>query len=307
MNFPYTIFERVSDFFFKPDDRYAGFLPSFRTAVALACLIHFCTVWRYFLDLYGSNGVVPADLVGLLKPSWIPSFKQLAGGAEAMLTVSEALTAIIFKVLYVVVCLVLIRGWMVPISAGLLLFLHLVLTKGAPLYAYGIDSFRTIALFYCITFSVGNRFIVGATPFRRILQLHLCIVYFFSGFEKLLGYNWHNGEAVWKALHLPYMKTAISQHVEKLGDYPLVFIVAGWAVIFIEMAYPVFMNLSKTRTFWLVAAVLLHLGITVSLGLYFFSAMMIILNLSALANLRRLSGDLLTIRRRPLEPAHQSP
>src|SRR5690606_15332491 len=160
---------------------------------------------------------------------------------------------------------------------------------------------------YCITFSVGNRFIVGATPFRRILQLHLCIVYFFSGFEKLLGYNWHNGEAVWKALHLPYMKTAISQHVEKLGDYPLVFIVAGWAVIFIEMAYPVFMNLSKTRTFWLVAAVLLHLGIAVSLELYFFSAMMIMFNLSAFDSLHCLSGDLLTIRLRPLDPAHQSP
>src|SRR5262249_26718659 len=78
---------------------------------------------------------------------------------------------------------------------------------------YGVDEFAHIALFYCVWMPVGyawsldrqNGKVKGEpTPLARlalrILQLHLCIVYFSSGIEKATGEQWWNGEAIWRSV-----------------------------------------------------------------------------------------------------------
>lgn len=280
-----TAITRFDNFFFSRDERDVGFLSFLRVSVSLICLVHFCAIWQDFLKLYGNDGFVPAELIGLFKTGWVPSFGQLADWLNKSIGISEEITAIAFKTLYIYACLTLCRGWIPPLSALVVLSLHLILTKGSPLYAYGIDYFKTIALFYCVVFFVGNWLIHNHTPFRRVLQLHLAIVYFFSGAEKSLGYNWHNGEAIWKAIHLPYLATGVAQQADVLSYFPFVFTLAGWVVILLELGYPLFINLPKTRKTWLLAIILMHVCIAISLRLYFYSATMIMLNIVAFTNL----------------------
>ncbi|MCC5921349.1 MAG: hypothetical protein JJU23_11765 [Cyclobacteriaceae bacterium] len=118
-------------------------------------------------------------------------------------------------------------------------------------------------------------------PYRRILQIHLCFVYFFSGFDKMLGVNWRNGESIWKVLHLPYFKSDLGISLDFLQAYPAVFVVMGWGVIIIELLYPIFIFRKTTRQLWLLLTLSLHFGIMLSLNLYFFGGLMILLNIAA--------------------------
>src|SRR5690554_3351405 len=212
--------QAVRRFFFRrrPQDYY--FLPFFRIATALLVFVHCCATWQDFRLLYGKEGVLSPDLAELFKESWIPSFNQINLFLSENFSTPEPTNAFVFQALVLGGSLLLAVGLFARPAAILLLLLQLVLAKGSYLYAYGIDYFKTIALFYCCVFPVGSQWSVdnkffrqgaGAsanpTPFRRVLQLHLSLVYFFSGLDKVLGFNWRNGEAVWKALHLPYNKT----------------------------------------------------------------------------------------------------
>lgn len=114
---------------------------------------------------------------------------------------------------------------------------------------------------------------------KRLIQIHLCIAYFFSGLDKILGFNWWNGEAVWKAMHLPNFNRFIV-----LSDYiisPIFYIFIGWGTIITELLYPIFINLNTTRKLWLILTIGMHLGIIISFNLFFFSAIMITWNLTA--------------------------
>ena len=162
------------------------------------------------------------------------------------------------------------------VAAGILLVLHNALFVSAGGFAYGYDDFCGQALFYCMLFP--------ARPHRTCLfmiQLQVSAVYFFAGFGKALGPTWHNGEALWKALHLPGYMGHWRPPIEFLGPYPMLWSVLGWLVIVIELGYAVFIWLPATRRWWLSATVILHVGIALCMGLYYFSALLIVLNLVA--------------------------
>src|SRR5262249_3243894 len=55
----------------------------------------------------------------------------------------------------------------------------------------------------------------------------------------------------------------------------------GIAVCVIELGYPVFIWWRRTRLIWLISIIAMHIGIGLAMGLYLFSSIMIILNLSA--------------------------
>ena len=157
------------------------------------------------------------------------------------------------------------------------------------MYEYGVDYFTTISLFYCCIFPVGKIFSIDNIIFKpkkpidhkiylTLLKAHLSIAYFFSGFEKLLGTSWRNGEAVWKSIHSHNYYSLFNLNF--LADTPF-FYICGWATIIIEMFYPVFMNLPKFRSYWLIGVIGMHLFIAFFMGLFFFSALMIILSVTA--------------------------
>jgi hypothetical protein len=55
----------------------------------------------------------------------------------------------------------------------------------------------------------------------------------------------------------------------------------GILVCLLETGYPVFIWLKQTRRFWLAGILLMHLLIGLTMGLYLFALIMIVLNLAA--------------------------
>ena len=284
---------KLTHYFFGQQDQHL--YSFFRTAIAIFCFIHFSSIFLDFELLYAKDGLIPPEVSGLFKLSWIPNFNNLAIFLSKSVGCTYESATLIFKYVYLLSCLLLAAGFLTRFWALMLLFLHLVLAKGTPFYAYGVDYFTTIALFYCTVFPVGsqhsvdnlifNRTTGNAFAFKRVLQVHLCIVYLFSGFDKLTGYNWRNGEAVWKAIHLPYFNQDFQFNANIFASYPWVMVIIGWGTICIELLYPVMISLKKTRPIWLSLTIMMHIGILLYLNLYFFSTLMILLNLSAYADL----------------------
>ena len=114
----------------------------------------------------------------------------------------------------------------------------------------------------------------------RLLQVHLCIVYFFSGLAKYTGENWHAGTAVWWALaNYEYQSIDMTW----LANHPVLIALATHVTIFWELTYGAFVWNRYTRPMVLWMAVFIHAGIALFMGMITFGVAMIIANLSFLS------------------------
>lgn len=260
----------------------------FRCGVAALVLLNFLSLQPDFNDFFAADAYIPPDIANALKIPLIPSIYGIYRALTPVLPISYAAVLITVRLVYPLALLMLAAGLFTRISALVSLLLQIIIFSSVDLYSYGFEAFTSIALFYCVIFPVGRQFSVDALLFKKpvnvnnqylwILRAHIGIIYLFSGFEKLLGYNWRNGESMWKMVHS--YNTLSFINLDFLYKTPI-FLVAGWATIILEMFYPLFINLPKTRKFWLVGTVCFHIGIAFFMGLYFFSAMMIIFTISA--------------------------
>src|SRR5262249_48225579 len=157
--------------------------------------------------------------------------------------------------------------------------------------AYGMDNFTTIGLFYLMFAPLPDRYALGWRIWQprprdprlqgflqRVLQLHLCIIYFFSGLTKSLGSDWWNGTSIWRSLTCPPFNI-ISPGI--LASWKYLLPSVGIAVLILEIGYPFFIWPKRTRRFWLLSILGMHSGIGIVMGLYLFSLIMIVLNLAA--------------------------
>ena len=268
-----------------------------RITVAALTLVHFGAIQPDFANLYGSDGFVKPDIMNAQTAWYHLTVYKIFGWLTAIdKSVSFDVVLRGLRFVYPIALVGLAVGFCTRISAVVSVLLHLVFINSITLYQYGVDSYATILLFYCVLFPVGKYFSVdsfifksktgvftqytegGTNRYLYLIQTHLCIAYFFSGFDKILGENWRNGEALWKAV-TSYNELGLVDFTP-LYNTPTFFIM-GWATICIEMLYPVFINIKKTREIWLVLTIGLHLSIMVTMGLFFFSAVMIVFNLVA--------------------------
>ena len=170
-------------------------------------------------------------------------------------------------------------------------FLHLCAAKSGGFVSYGMDNFLTIGLFYLMLSPLPDRYSLDwrlrkSQPknpqllgfWRRVLQLHLSIIYFFSGLTKCLGPGWWNGSSVWRALIRPPFNII---DPEILVRWKYLFPVAGIFICLLEITYPFFIWNSKTRKIWLICICAMHVGIGVTMGMYLFALIMIVLNVAA--------------------------
>src|SRR5205809_5690991 len=170
-------------------------------------------------------------------------------------------------------------------------FLHLCAAESGGLFAYGADNFMTTGLFYLMLSPLPDRYsadqwIVKAKSkdpqflgfWRRVLQVHLCFVYFFGGLAKCLGNGWWNGSNLWRSLIRPPFNL-ISPDILVRFKYALP--VLGISICVIEVGYPLFIWIKKTRFVWLVCILGMHVAIGLTMGMYLFALVMVVLNLAA--------------------------
>ena len=114
--------------------------------------------------------------------------------------------------------------------------------------------------------------------FHRVLQLHLSLIYFFSGLTKCLGPGWWNGESLWRALTRPPFDVVSA---DVLVRFKVFFPIAGIGVCLLEVAYPIFIWWKRTRIVWLISHSAYDAAIGLMMGMYLFAMVMIVLNLAA--------------------------
>ncbi len=262
----------------------------FRCSISALTLINYLSLQFDFANIFSADAFITPDITNALKNPLLPSIYSIYRNLQWFCNISYDSVLMTFRILYPLALLLLLAGLFTRFTALLSLVLQLTLLNSMDFYTYGFDEFTTIALFYCFLFPVGFDYSLDKYLFKKqtdtgnfykylwLLRVHICIAYFFSGFEKMLGYNWRNGESIWKMIHGYNVLSFIN--LDFLYKTPL-FLIAGWMTICIEMFYPAFINFNKTRSYWLSAVISFHLLIAFFMGLYFFSALMIVLNLTA--------------------------
>ena len=284
---------RVEEFLFLPEsDKWLGF---FRISVALQVTFYCLSLRKDWIDLFAIThaGVIKRDLAEAIlsaESHYIPRFGWVVHWFAA-LGCSEQTALVI--------------GWWSLLGAGFLLFiglfsreaaiiaffLHLCAVKSSSGLTYGVDNFTSIALFYLAISplpdqwaadrwlrSVNRKQAQWLGFSRRVLQLHLCLIYFSSGITKCAGAGWWDGTSIWYALVRPPFNLLPA---ESLIAWQSLFPILGISVCLLETGYPVFIWLRRTRGFWLLAMIAMHLVIGLAMGLYLFAFVMITLNLAA--------------------------
>jgi hypothetical protein len=128
--------------------------------------------------------------------------------------------------------------------------------------------------------------------FRRVIQLHLCAIYLFSGLAKSLSADWWNGMNLWAAMTRPPFNT-LDPHF--IARWQIFLAPAGIAIWVIELGYPFLIWPKRTRAIWLGCIIGMHAAIAIVMGLYLFAFVMIVLNVAAFG-----PGIVFAGRRRPL-------
>ncbi len=283
-----TILHQIDQFFFAPSS--GKVMAFFRITIAIFCLLKFWSLYNDLLNIFGSQGFVKGDVAAILLADYMPRLSWFSEAVSAWgVNEVEAIYSLFF--FFILVSILLGFGFQTRIMSILALFIHLMFFNAGKMFMYGVDYFTTAALFYAVIIPLGKFYSLdnylrsraqnpGTVPifFMRILQMHLCLVYFFGGFPKTLGLHWWNGEAIWRAVSIPGF---YQLDMNWLATVPWLSVVLGWSVLVIELGYPIFIWFRKTRPLFLILVSCMHLGIGVAMGLHYFAALMILLNVTA--------------------------
>jgi hypothetical protein len=261
-----------------------------RIGLAAVLLVQAYTLGGSLIELYGNLGFVQWSVEPLGTPSGVPRVDWLVDALAPHGVSDVAVVRGVFLV-YVGSLACLLLGWRTRVAAVLAWLTHTALKTSGNASIYGVDEFAHIALFYCMFMPVGHALSLDRLAGRvsgepssaarlglRVLQLHLCVVYVSSGIHKATGEQWWNGEAVWRSLMRPDFA-----HFDMswLAEAPWVAMLACWGTLLVEVGYPLLVWPRWTRTAGTLAAIGLHVGIAVGLGLVSFAAVMIVLNIAA--------------------------
>lgn len=138
---------------------------------------------------------------------------------------------------------------------------------------------------------------VAANIAVRLIQLHMCVIYLFSGLDKLQGLAWWDGTAIWIALaNYEYQ----SMDMTWMADWPKLTSLMAHVTVFWEVFYCVLVWNRLARPVVLALAVLVHGGIALSMGMMTFGLVMLI------GNMAFLSPDLIRYVTRQRAAASQS-
>lgn len=274
-------------------------ITALRLGLGLELLIYVMVLrrqWDYFLAGAG------AGLLGRQLPeaflstetSFVPTIGWLTRMAQKV-GLSEQVVIETCWYLLLIASVFLLAGFLCRSSAIVAWLLHLAAAKSGGLLSYGVDNFMTIGLFYLMIsplpdsraldarlwrFTPSNPQLLGF--FRRLLQVHLCIAYFFGGLSKLLGSGWWNGSNIWRALIRPPFNILPG---DLLVRWKYFLPALGISIWLLEFSYPALMSLRRTRLLCLVLVCGMHLVIALTMGMYLFGLIMIVLNVAAFAQL----------------------
>jgi predicted DCC family thiol-disulfide oxidoreductase YuxK/uncharacterized membrane protein YphA (DoxX/SURF4 family) len=257
----------------------------FRVGVGV---ISFYTQWTlipYVFDLYSTRyGIVQGGTIGRL--TYLPTIQDLVAWLSPF--VPERASLPLLFVTNMTATLAMTLGLWPRASAIVTWVLTSLFFFAGHAQAYGVDFFRQTYLFFLVQVACATRQRRGLAPLPapplavyRWLQFFLCIVYCTSGLSKafpdvfvdraiLSNRQWFDGSAIYRALLRP-----------DLGRYDFSWLphwiacTICWGTLFLEIGFPLFVAIKRTRRAAALAVCAMHMGIAVTMGLWTFSATMI--------------------------------
>ena len=248
--------------------------------------------WSSFVWLLDAEGFfggtawqAPANVWRMNDQPWHWSWyfaAEVPGGVSSLAMIS------------LVASLALTCGLLTPLAAVLAFAGYLSAVNRAPLNSFGFDDVIGLLLVPLVIGPAGARLSldrliwprlhrgdpsVRATIALRLIQLHLCVLYFFSGTGKLLGASWWEGTALWGALANSQYRTL---DLTFLAWHPLVINALTLGTLFWEITYAALIWPRLTRPLVLAIAVPVHLGIGLAMGMMEFGLAMLIANMAFL-------------------------
>jgi uncharacterized membrane protein YphA (DoxX/SURF4 family) len=284
--------QRLIGFLFPPESD--NWLALLRFGLGLQ-VVFYClsirTDWTYLLA--GNGGLISRNLsetILALESPLIPRLGWIVALGGHLGLGEESILSIVWYCLVTAGCFLLLGLFTRPAAIATWV-LHLATIKSADLFSYGMDNLTTIGLFYLMLSPLPDHLSLDwqwrkSRPkhrdllgfWRRVLQTHMCLIYFFSGIAKCLGLGWWNGTNLWRALTRPPFDLISA---DTLVRFKYLLPIAGVAVWSLEIGYPFFIWHRRLRRPWLIAILLMHVGVGITMGMYLFASVMIVLNLAA--------------------------
>jgi len=113
----------------------------------------------------------------------------------------------------------------------------------------------------------------GANLALRLINVHMCVIYFFAGTSKLQGESWWTGEAMWRAFsNLEYQSIDMTW----LAWHPWLLNLVTHLSVLWEVFFCVLIWRPRLRPLMLAGAVVLHVGIGACLGMWTFGLIMLV-------------------------------
>lgn len=191
---------------------------------------------------------------------------------------------------FLVALLCLLLGVFGRLAALLSFILHLAFMQRNYAIVYGADIVTTF-FFFALIFMDNSRHlsvlnlvwkrkerapsavneifsIVGV----RLAQIQLCIIYGYTGLEKLKGPSWWDGTAVWAVLG---NQQIMMFDATWMKYFPLVIAFMTHATVLWEVYFPALVWFKPLRRWVLLFGIFLHGMIALSVGLIFFSTIMV--------------------------------
>ena len=239
------------------------------------------------------QGLIRRDLMEAVLSSESPLIPRIGWivDAGARLHLSENTVLWSLWGILIIAALLLVLDLFCRTASIVAWILYVCTAKSAELLSYGVDNFTIIGLFYLAIAPLPDAWSIDACwreirlksaslqgLHRRVLQLHICLIYFFCGLAKCAGRDWWNGTSLWRSLNRAPSDIIPPDLLIRLG---FLLPVVGIMVCVMEITYPVLIWPRRTRLIWFLGVLMLHAGIGLTMGMYLFAWIMIVLNVAA--------------------------
>lgn len=254
-----------------------------------------------FLMLFNYGLYDPADIItlygdaGLVSRNVVPEISQF-NFYSLFILCEEPWQLLTLHYFLLLVFLSFCIGWQTRWIKWLVFFGHLAYMNRNPFASYGVDAVLVTLLFLLCIAPVGSALSLDrlrkmkkhrirngeegsiALPTsqigfacQRLIQFQMVIIYFSSGIEKLQGKMWWQGEAPWYAM---VNNSTAFLPVGIFAEHFWIVNLMAYGTLLIEISYAFLIWGEKTRPYLLGAALFLHFGIAIMLGMYYFAAVM---------------------------------
>jgi uncharacterized membrane protein YphA (DoxX/SURF4 family) len=274
-----NFFNSWDEFFYKTTD--ASALCFFRILFGFFLFLNGISLVEDFEAWFGigDNALVPLqDSFNFYRDFRINIFKWLtpseASAWFVLITYIVASVGVMigFKTrISTVVCFILMvslqnRNYSILNSGDTLMRCMLFLMMFAPTHVkYSVDAYLN---------KKEGHLPCSEVPFLtiRLMQLQFSLVYLATTLFKLKGFDWVDGTAVYYTSRLVNFQRIILPIV---FDYPSLVKFATWSALFIEFSMGTLVWVKELRVWVLLAGIMLHLGIELSMSIGFFEWVMI--------------------------------